>query len=62
MNMVHDFSLARFPRKKKLRYSYFLSTNFSIVDRKVVILQLYVVHNSSPEIIFRIITFFIIGR
>lgn len=58
MNMVHDFALTRFSRKKKLLYSYFLSTNFSIVDRKVVILYLYVVHNSSPEIIFRIITFF----
>ena len=53
--MVHDFALTRFSRKK-----YFLSRNFSIVDRKVVILYLYVVHNSSPEIIFRIITFFLL--
>ena len=60
--MVHDFSLARFSRKKSYEIHIFFSTNFSVVDRKVVILYLYVVHNSSPEIIFRIITFFIIGR
>ena len=55
--MVHDFALARFSRRKKLRYSYFLSTNFSIVGSSSTML----IHNSGPEIIFRIITFFI-GR